>query len=68
MKYDVMLGFYKRPIAVATALGISTAAVAVWKSLGVVPRKRAHQLEVMTGGKLKVDESVYANDGGKPGV
>jgi hypothetical protein len=68
MRYNTALAFYKRPIAIATVLGITTAAVAVWKRKGVVPRKRAEQLQLLSGGNLKVDESVYATDGGQSGV
>jgi len=45
--------------AVAAALKIKGAAVSQWGAL--VPARRAYQLERLTNGALKVDESLYSD-------
>jgi DNA-binding transcriptional regulator YdaS (Cro superfamily) len=45
-------------IALAEALGISSASVSGWGEL--VPEGRAYQLQVITVGLLRVDPSLYA--------
>lgn len=42
---------------VARALEITTASVASWGE--VIPQGRAYQVEVITGGALKVDPALY---------
>jgi DNA-binding transcriptional regulator YdaS (Cro superfamily) len=44
-------------LALARALGIASASVSEWGE--VVPKGRAYELQVMTGGVLRVDTSLY---------
>jgi hypothetical protein len=56
LKADV-LAHFKTPQAVAVALKTSASAVSQWGK--VIPILRAYQLEKLTEGALKVDESLY---------
>lgn len=53
-------------LALARALGISSASVSEWGEY--VPEGRAYQLQVMTAGALRVDPSIYQRrqQNGKP--
>lgn len=53
-KYDVVAHFGS-VIAVAKALGIKSAAVSQWPDR--IPMRRAYELERLTNGTLKVDDS-----------
>lgn len=58
MKVRTALNFYKTQQLLATALGISQAAVSKW---GVImPEKQALKLDRITEGKLKYDPLLYA--------
>lgn len=59
-KADVLAHFDNNQSKVARFLGITRASVNGWPD--PVPKGRAYQLELMTGGKLKVDPALY----GKP--
>ena len=43
--------------ALAGALGLTQPTVSGWKNEGRIPYTRQFQLQVLTGGKLKADES-----------
>lgn len=43
----------------ADALGISDSAVSLWDE--VIPEGSAYKLQVITGGALQVDQSMYKN-------
>ena len=60
MKYSTARKFFKTNRAIAAALQISSAAVGLWKAKDRVPLGRAYQLQKLTRGKLKVDESLYS--------
>lgn len=64
MKYTQALKFYSTPRAIAQVLGISDKAVYKWKKRGVVPIGRANRLQTASGGRLKVDPTVYARANG----
>jgi DNA-binding transcriptional regulator YdaS (Cro superfamily) len=57
-KSDVVAHFHTQ-VAAARALGISEAAVSFWADDKPIPKGRAYQLEVITGGALTVDASLY---------
>ncbi|MDM5132882.1 Cro/CI family transcriptional regulator [Aeromonas piscicola] len=56
-KKDV-LAHFGGPSATAKRLGITAQAVSRWPD--VIPPGRAYQIEVLTGGKLKADQSQAA--------
>lgn len=58
MKKDTAIEHFGSASALADALGIRPASVSEWGEL--VPEGRAYQLQVLTGGKLSVDPSLYA--------
>ncbi|MCP4588364.1 MULTISPECIES: Cro/CI family transcriptional regulator [unclassified Pseudoalteromonas] len=41
---------------------LTKGAITPWVKSGLIPRGRACELELLTGGKLKVDFSVYSDD------
>lgn len=43
--------------ALARALGIEPPSVAEWKTNGRIPQLRQFQIELVTGGKLKADQT-----------
>ncbi|HGY0993382.1 TPA: Cro/CI family transcriptional regulator [Aeromonas salmonicida subsp. pectinolytica] len=53
-KHDV-LNHFGSVTKTADALGISKATVSCWGT--TIPKSRAYQIEVLTGGKLKADPS-----------
>ena len=57
LKSDVIRHFGGQG-ATARALGITKGAVWQWPE--IIPRGSAYQVEVITGGALRVDPSVYA--------
>lgn len=57
MKLSTVLAHFGTRAQVATALGISRAAVSKWAD--VVPEGSAYKLESITGRKLRVDPSCY---------
>jgi DNA-binding transcriptional regulator YdaS (Cro superfamily) len=68
MTFASALAHFKTQRSIANALGIKEQAIGQWKKSGVVPIRRAHQLEELTKGKVKVDASVYARDGENRGA
>ena len=57
MKVKKALDFYKTQQILATALGISQAAVSKWDEL--MPEKQALKLDRLTKGELAYDPSLY---------
>lgn len=57
MKTVDAIEHFKNKAAITRALGISSAAVAQWGE--VVPLESATALEILTGGALQVDRSLY---------
>lgn len=57
MKTESAIEHFKTQVVLAKALGISQQAVAKWGD--VVPMGSAYKLQVITGGRLQVDESLY---------
>jgi transcriptional repressor of cell division inhibition gene dicB len=55
-KIDV-LEHFKSASAAADALGVSVAAISGWDE--IVPEGSAYKLQVITGGALRVDPSLY---------
>ncbi|OSI09170.1 hypothetical protein BWD07_11865 [Neisseria canis] len=51
------MAFYGTKIAVARALGISPSAVSQWHN--VVPEKQAYRIQILTGGKVKINPRLY---------
>jgi DNA-binding transcriptional regulator YdaS (Cro superfamily) len=58
MKVETALDFYKTQQLLATALGISQAAVSKWGD--IMPEKQALKIERITNGELKYDPELYA--------
>ncbi|KPN72657.1 Cro/CI family transcriptional regulator [Neisseria sp. 83E34] len=52
-----VIAFYGTKIAVARALGISPSAVTQWQE--VVPEKQAYRIQILTGGKVKINPRLY---------
>lgn len=59
MKYDTAIRFYKTQVAIATELGIKQQSVSKWKKTGIVSKGSAYELQVKSGGKIKVDPKCY---------
>jgi DNA-binding transcriptional regulator YdaS (Cro superfamily) len=55
MKTNHAVKYFGSKAALARALGINKGAVSQWGER--VPKGRAYQIEVMTGGRLKADPS-----------
>lgn len=55
MKKDEAIAYYGTQIKLAQALGISQAAISKWPDK--VPLLRQYQIERLTGGALKVDDT-----------
>ncbi|MDX7924074.1 Cro/CI family transcriptional regulator [Aeromonas media] len=53
MKKSDAIEYYGTATALARALGINKSAVSLWGD--TIPKGRAYQIEVMTGGQLKAD-------------
>lgn len=64
MRKDEAIAHFGTASALADALGIRPASVAEWGEF--VPEGRAYQLQVITGGKLRVDPSAYQKRNGTP--
>lgn len=56
LKKDV-IDFYGSKSAVARALNISPSAVTQWED--VVPEKQAYRIQILTGGRLKINPKLY---------
>ncbi|MFC3875569.1 Cro/CI family transcriptional regulator [Neisseria musculi] len=57
MRTRNVIAFYGTKIAVARALGISPSAVTQWQEM--VPEKQAYRIQILTGGKLKMNPRLY---------
>lgn len=57
MKTQTASDFYGSKVNLAKVLGITKGAVTNWGDL--VPKGVAYKLQVITGGRLQVDESLY---------
>ena len=57
LKSDVIEFYGGKKACVARALGISRQAINGWKE--VVPRQSALELQLLTGGQLKIDQALY---------
>lgn len=51
MKTELAVDYFGTKAAIADALGIKRSAVSQWGE--TIPKGRAYQIEVLTGGKLK---------------
>ena len=60
MKYETAIGYYRKAHALAHALGVSTQAVYRWKRLGVIPFRKAIELQEQTRGRIEIDFNCYA--------
>ncbi|KRV69758.1 Cro/Cl family transcriptional regulator [Aeromonas veronii] len=54
MKTVLAVDYFGTKAAIADALGIKKSAVSQWGD--TIPKGRAYQIEVLTGGKLKADQ------------
>ena len=61
MTYDDVLTHFRTQVELANALGITQPTVSAWK--GVVPEKYQYQLEVITDGRLRVDDALRSPSG-----
>lgn len=53
MKTELAIDYFGSKAAIADALGIKKSAVSQWGE--TIPRGRAYQIEVLTGGQLKAE-------------
>ncbi|WP_429178634.1 Cro/CI family transcriptional regulator [Aeromonas salmonicida] len=58
MRTELAVNYFGTKAAIADALGIKKSAVSQWGD--TIPKGRAYQIEVLTGGKLKADQSQAA--------
>lgn len=58
MNLDEAIEVYKSQRALATALGITEAAVANWRSRGRIPDLQQFRLYHISGGKVKPDANI----------
>jgi hypothetical protein len=58
MKKAAAIAHFKTATALARALRITKGAVSQWDK--IVPEGSAYKLQVITGGKLRVDERLYS--------
>ncbi|MGL5070165.1 MAG: Cro/CI family transcriptional regulator [Aeromonas salmonicida] len=58
MKTVLAVDYFGTKAAIADALGIKKSAVSQWGD--TIPKGRAYQIEVLTGGKLKAEQSQAA--------
>lgn len=54
MKTELAVDYFGTKAAIADALDIKKSAVSQWGD--TIPKGRAYQIEVLTGGKLKADQ------------
>jgi hypothetical protein len=57
MDKQTVIKHFGSQIAVARALGLSKSTISEWPD--PIPEGQAWKLQVLTGGKLQVDQSVY---------
>jgi hypothetical protein len=69
MKYDRALAHFGKQHLLAKAFmpNLTRAAITHWKNTGVVPLRRALELQEMTNGELKVDMNCYDDQTRNPG-
>lgn len=58
MRTELAVDYFGTKAAIADALGIKKSAVSQWGD--TIPKGRAYQIEVLTGGKLKAEQSQAA--------
>ncbi|MFB0769884.1 Cro/CI family transcriptional regulator [Aeromonas salmonicida] len=58
MRTELAVDYFGTKAAIADALGIKKSAVSQWGD--IIPKGRAYQIEVLTGGKLKAEQSQAA--------
>jgi DNA-binding transcriptional regulator YdaS (Cro superfamily) len=58
MKKSDVRKYFKTLYAVAEVLGISPSAVSQWPE--IIPQGAAYKLQFITGGRLVVDQTLYA--------
>ncbi|WP_429169320.1 Cro/CI family transcriptional regulator [Aeromonas hydrophila] len=63
MKKKDVLSHFGGVTKTAAALGVHKATVSCWGE--VIPKGRAYEIEVLTGGKLKADQA-QVKSGGEP--
>jgi DNA-binding transcriptional regulator Cro len=63
MKFETLITHFGSQSEAARKLQLTPQAVSLWKKTGIVPRPKAFLAELVTGGKIKIDESCYAPDG-----
>jgi len=68
MKYETALRHYRKVEVMARTLGVKSQAVYLWKKAGVIPYRRALQIQELTQGQVEIDTSVYAERMGKRGL
>jgi hypothetical protein len=66
MRYETAIAHFKTDTALADAAGVTRQAANLWKHDGRVPEGVAYKLQVITGGKLRVDPRQYQENGRKP--
>lgn len=59
MRYSDAIKHFGSEVEIAAALACTRQAVALWKEGDVIPKGRAYELQVITGGKLRVDRTLY---------
>lgn len=62
MKTQDAIDYYKTQAALARAFKLTRGAITPWVEAGRLPKGRACELEIITGGQLKVDLSLYEDD------
>jgi hypothetical protein len=68
MLYATALKYYRTGLAIAKTLNIKPQAVYAWGRTGIVPVRRAVELQGITKGALKVDSHVYARNTDRSGL
>lgn len=61
MRKTTVIEHFGSAQAVATALGITRQAIGEWGD--IIPEGAAYKLQVITAGKLQVDQALYAKAG-----
>lgn len=59
MRYETAIKHFKTDVALAEAANVTRQAANLWKHAGIVPEGVAYKLQVITGGKLRVDPKQY---------
>lgn len=62
MKTQDAIDYYETKAALARALKLTRGAITPWVEAGRLPKGRACELQLITGGQLKVDLSLYEDE------